>query len=587
MIHFEKLTVRNFMSIGNVPMGYDFEENKTYLVHGANGSGKSCILLDGLTFALFGKAFRNINLNGIPNSINKNECEVVLEFRIGPNKYKIERGLRPHYLNLYVNGELRKKEAGKIDYQKFLEKQILRLDERTYRQIVILGSKDYIPFMKLSTGARRVVVEDLLDLNIFSVMGNVTKSKLAGLMTDVRTNEMQIKNLEQLIAETVNTLDQLKTTGDEYVLNKQEEIANHRRSIEVIEADIDRTEKEIDDLLLTENPEQELDGLRQLQLRIVENATTIKAQVNSLNKDNLFFETNDTCSTCRQPISEEFKFGIINENNAKLAKYNETLETATSHKCKVEEKIKNQNALIAQISTKRNQVNLYKLDAQGTNRIIETLVNDIEAHSKKEGSNLGFYEQRLVDLNRDLSAAKQKDSEMMALGRRLSYIHEMLKDGGIKAKIVETYLPLINKLVRHYMDVMESNIDFQFDEKFNEIIKSRFRDNFLYANFSEGEKLRIDLALLFTWREISRLRNSAATNVVIFDEIGDSSLDSEGFECFMKILSEEKEKQCVVIISHSPEKIAGKCDRIYEYAKVKNFTALKSLTMNDTGHSLT
>lgn len=588
MIHFDKLTAKNFMSIGNVPIGYEFEIGQTYLVKGVNGSGKSSLLLDGLTFALYGKAFRNINLAGLANSINRKDCVVTLDFHIGNVKYRIERGLYPTFFNFYVNGKLREKEASKHDYQKHLEKQILRLDERTYRQIVILGSKAYVPFMQLGAGARRVVVEELLELGIFSVMNNVTKTKMAALMTDAKINESNIKIIQNSISETTGIIEQLRSTGDEYTLQKQEQIDKMRASVDALEDEIIKTEQKIDELLENSDLDMEIDGLRTFMMKIIEQASRAKAELSKIDKEIKFFETNDICSTCHQEIDEEFKGNICDGNHKKADQYRKALLVAETEKTKADANIATKTAALELVRGFRHDVKISRTDIEGKNKMIKSLILDIENHSKKEGSNISVYEHKLAEANTQLQLARDLDSDIMTKGRRLAYIHEMLKDGGIKTKIIETYLPLINKLVSRYMEIMESDIQFQFDDKFSEIIKSRHRDNFEYASFSEGEKLRIDLALLFTWREISRLRNSASTNLVIFDEIGDSSLDENGFECFMKILAEEKAKQCVILISHSPEKIAGKCDRVYSYKKEKNFTTLESLTINEeVGASLT
>jgi DNA repair exonuclease SbcCD ATPase subunit len=584
MIVFKTLEVKNFMSIGNVPMGYDFENGKTYLIHGKNGSGKSAILLDGLMFALYGKAFRAIGNGQIINSINGKDCMATVEFSIGQTEYKVQRGLKPNILKIWINGNLRERDAATMDYQKFLEGSVLRMDEKTFRQIVILGSKAYIPFMQLPTNSRRIVVEDLLSLGIFTIMGRVTKERLNGLMTEAKNNESDIRNTQRSIEETQSVIEQLKYSGGEYALQKQSEIDRNRAEIADAEAKIAAKQDEILKLTDGNDPSGEAKKLQALMNSIQENVSKVRVNLGRLTKENDFFAKNDVCSTCHQNISPEFKIEITQKNTIQIGEFNGMIELADRKKTETSAKIEQHNETLARIRELNEEIRDLQAEVRSHYKVIDVLLADIEKHSKKEGSNIGFYETKLVELNSRLTSVKQRDVEIVASARRLTYIFEMLREGGgIKVKIIETYLPLINKLIKHYMDIMEANIEFSFDEKFNEVIKSRHRDNFVYANFSEGEKLRIDLCMLFAWREISRLRNSAATNLVIFDEIGDSSLDGEGFDCFMKIIGEEKPKQCVVIISHSPEKIVNKCDRIYEYHKVRGFTALKSMQTSDTG----
>lgn len=587
MIEFKSVFVRNFMSIGNKPLGYKFHNGEINLVIGPNGSGKSCILLDGLTFALFGNAFRKINNDQVINSINEKNCLATVEFSIGKSEFKVERGIKPRMLNIYENGKLRDKESTMPEQQRYLEQNILRLDERTFRQIVILGSKEYVPFMRLKTSHRRTVIEDLLNLSIFSSMGDIIKKRLSALMNEARASEIECRLLENNIQEIQDLLSKVQGGDDAFLKAKQNEINSIRKDVKARQKDIATHEKEVNKRLkslLEKHAQVTVDEItndfENQKFKILDMTSQGNALLNRLVKDGKFFAEHDNCPTCHQGIDDAFRAKSINDVDKKIATLKLGMTASTEKLRAVEGEISKVNTVVKEIVELQHTIAGLQNDIRYREAALISINNDILTHTDHANSNVQEFYGKLTAANEKLNVMKQRETELMLEGHQLTYIHELVKDGGIRNKIILTYLPLINSLMLKYLEMMEADINFTFDEGFNETIKNRNRDNFSYDNFSEGQKLRIDLAILFTFREISRLRNSTATNLVIFDEIGDSSLDMEGFEAFNGILREEKEKQCVVIISHSPEKIMGKVDRIYEYALEKNFTTLKSYTEN-------
>lgn len=581
MIRFKRIKVKNFLSVGNAPMGYDFEEGKVYLVHGQNGSGKSCILLDGLNFALYGKAFRNINKDQIVNSINEKDCRVELEFSIGKNNYKIERGIRPGIFNIWVNGKKREREAKKIDYQKFLEKNILRMNEKTFKQIVILGSRAYVPFMQLPAAARRTVIEDLLELSVFSLMGRITGDKLKSLASDYRTKEMEIKNVESLISENEGILEKLKEAKSDLNVQKGQRLEELKQELEGVQGKIEQSKE-----FLESNASEQLNSDIDEREKFIQKASGVvahaKSKVKSFEKENFFFEENSICPVCHQGIDDHWKEEMVEKNQSTIEELKQGIEKTHKKTTERKQELKELKEQLKRINETVLDLKSLEYQKQTVEKAIETIEGEIENQSVFDEDNINHYVAKLESLSDNKDVLKESAQEMFQIAKKYKYISEMLKDGGIKTKIIDSYLPAINSLIHSYMKTMESDIDFQFDSKFNETIKSRNRDQFSYGNFSEGEKMRIDLCLLFTWREISRKRNSSATNLMILDEIGDSSLDETGFDALMGILGEEKDNQCTIIISHNPEKISSKCDRVYEYNKVKGFTNLKSMKENTT-----
>ena len=578
MIEFRSIEVKNFLGVGNVPMGYTFSNGEAYLVCGTNGSGKSSILLDGLNFALYGTPFRNINNDQLVNSINEKDCLAVLKVVIDGKEYRIERGLKPRVFNIFENGVLRQKESTIPEQQKSFEELILKMDQKTFRQIVILGSKSYIPFMRLKASHRRAVIEDLLNIGIFSEMGAIIKEKLSAFAIQAREIDVELRLINQSIQSTQELLDnetngtfQQKTANEinEFIqlrANKQQQ----RNCLMEMGREKMAEKRDLPDMMAVQ---RELD-----QYWKAENQGVLVKR--RISKEIDFFRKEEVCPTCHQDIDHQFRELQLQRRTAEA----ETLETGFQ---KIRSLVADANEKLKAIREFEQQMAEIKAKIDGVDREIAEIQHSIEMvgsklsdHKDELDKNRENLNRKIEELTSQLREVKDRQHQLLFDGRILSSVLEMVKDSGIRQKIIETYLPFINSQINLYLKAMNSDVHFVFDEMFNEIIKSRHRTEFSYDNFSEGEKLRIDLAVLFTFREISRKRNSSSTNLLIFDEIGDSSLDADGFDCFMKILKSNNEKQCFVIISHTPEKITSHVNRIYEYEKLNNFTHLKAYFEN-------
>lgn len=569
MIIFNKIRYKNILSTGNKFVEINLNKNPTTLIIGKNGSGKSQ-MIDALTFALYGKAFRKIILAQLVNSINKKKLVVELEFTIGTTNFKIERGLYPATFKIYIDNVLKKQEAAYKDYQKYLENNILKMSEKTFRQIVVLGSTSYIPFMRLTTGDRRLVVEDLMDIQVFSLMNFIIKNRTSNIEDKYNEVLNNLKILNNSLELKKQHLKEMKGKTVEQIEDNNIEIEKNNNRINDIKKNIDDIRSEIKllsnniiDKKELENSKSKIDGFR----------IQIKSNIDKYDKRINFLKDSTHCPTCEQQIEESFKVNHICETNKKKDISLSGLTKARNEINKITSKLNDiQNILI---SIQGKEKDIYKLNGELStlNTHISKLISD---NKKLIGIDNSFFDESVLDdIVKEINKYKEERNNKSSDLYYYSIIIELLKDSGIKSKIIRSYLPIINKLIRKYLDILEFNIDFRFDESFTETIISRNRYNFSYANFSEGEKMRIDLCLLFTWRELSRLRNSAATNILIFDEIGDSSLDSEGFEAFMKIIDESAKNQNVFIISHKGDIMTDKFRDVIRFDKVGNFTEIK------------
>jgi DNA repair exonuclease SbcCD ATPase subunit len=571
MILFKSLKWRNFLSTGNNWTEIDFLQNKTTLVVGHNGAGKST-MLDALSFALFGKPHRNINKPQLINSINNKDCSVEVVFTVAGSEYKIIRGLKPTVFEIYKNNILLNQESHNKEYQKILEQNILKLNHKSFHQIVVLGSSSFIPFMQLPAQHRREVIEDLLDINIFSKMNTILKEKNSVLKDQIRDVEYRLEVMK-------NKIDtQRKYIGDINRINK-----DLKEQKETVIKDLEKEQSSLieanDDLLLKvqhqgaiwptkfDKAQKKLNQLQQYQTQF---NTNIKAVV----KEAKFFEENCTCPTCSQDISNEVKEEKSKAASTKakelmvaIEKIKEDIETTTQEIKVAQENLDNVSSWQYQLNN--NASTISRIEKQ-----INLLWNEIN---------------NLTDTTSDICVAKadlesfveQKESmmeEKLKYNEQYQYnaaIAEMLKDTGIKTKIVKQYLPVINKLVNQYLQILDFFVHFNLDESFNESIRSRHRDSFSYPSFSEGEKQRIDLALLFTWRQVAKMKNSVATNLLVLDETFDSSLDYEGVDNLMKIIYSLDESTNVFVISHKGDILDGKFESKIEFIKDKNFSKIK------------
>jgi DNA repair exonuclease SbcCD ATPase subunit len=571
MILFRSLKWKNFLSTGNNWTEVDFLTHKTTLVVGHNGAGKST-MLDALSFALFGKPHRNINKPQLVNSINNKDCLVEVIFSVSGSTFKIIRGLKPQIFEIYKNNILINQEAHNKEYQKVLEQNILKLTHKSFHQIVVLGSSSFIPFMQLTSQHRREVIEDLLDINIFSKMNQLLKEKNSVLKDKVREVDYKI----EVIKNKIDT--QKKYIGDINRINK--DLKEQKEfNISSLKTEISQLVQENDGLILKIDQQSgiwptKIDKGQKKQTQLITYQSQFKTDIKALVKEARFFEENCTCPTCSQNIEEELKTNKLKKASAKA----KDLQAAL---IKLEEELNETNQSLKSAQEMMDQVREWQQKANGNSQTMRRLEQQVDALFD-EISNL-------TDTSSDISVAKtdlesfmnEKDSlmeERLKHNEQYQYnavIAEMLKDTGIKTKIVKQYLPVINKLVNQYLQVLDFFVHFNLDESFTESIRSRHRDSFSYASFSEGEKQRIDLALLFTWRQVAKMKNSVSTNLLILDETFDSSLDYEGVDNLMKIIYSLDDSTNVYVISHKGDILDGKFENKIEFMKEKNFSKIK------------
>lgn len=585
MIRFKRLFYKNFLSVGRDGIEYLFQDNSICVIHGRNGSGKS-VAIDALNYSLYGKAFRKINVPQLVNSINQKELVVEVEFEIGKRHYKIVRGMRPQVFLIWVDGQEVKEDSNNRDFQKFLENQILRMDERTFKQVVVLGSKAYIPFMQLSASHRRTVVEDFLDLGIYAAMKRVLSGKMSELKSEIKNRENALSNKEGNLEWLRNNIKNNTQKGfEEQAFQAKERLKELKQKLQSKKEELAKAKSELQELQ-SKDWQTALSSAEENLSNLEKQIYALKFREKNYNKELKFYRENDVCGTCHQDIPENFKKNQIASHEKEI----QEIQSQHSEKENAVKELRNRIAAAKnQIDSLQRKIQqVYQIE-KDISYIKDSIKNDLSLHenlvekSQKAQNDLEEKERELLDeINVMKDALKEKKKEALVQYEA----SELLHDNGIKSQIVSAYLPTINKLIRKYLDIMEFNIDFRFDSNFKEEIRSRYRDNFSYGNFSEGQKLRIDLALLFTWREIAKVKNSCATNLLIFDEIGDSSLDLDGFECFMKILKANQEGQCVMVISHTPEKIMSKADRVYEFDLKNNFTHLVSIEKRENENSI-
>ena len=570
IINFNKIRWKNFLSTGNDFIEVNLQTPGITLIIGKNGSGKSTIL-DALTFALFGKAFRNINKPQLVNSITKANTIVELEFVIGKNEYKIVRGLKPNVFKIFINGSLLNQTAETKDYQDILEKNILRFSYKTFCQVVILGSASYIPFMQLPLQTRREIIESIFDLEIFSAMNIILKQIIAQNDQEISNNQIEAKINNEKILLLKKHLIEIQNKNKEYIQEKYNIIKSCERKIHENKEIISQLQAEKNILLQSVTQKEEYEKkLHEIKLLI----SKLSNKSNIIQTEISFFEKNDICPTCKQNINEEFKHFKIQENKSALEKIKaaqiELHEKQESFHNLLLEIIQTQQKIVEiekNITMKNTENSVLKKQIETTNYEIEKLNEELQFQANNES--IADLEKRQIELVKEYN-------ELME--NRLIYnnISSLLKDEGIKTKIINQYIPVINKLINKYLSDFDLFVDFQFNEQFKETIKSRFRDDFTYESFSEGEKQKIDLAIMLTWRTIAKTRNSLNTNLLILDEIIDSSLDLNSTDDLLKILYDHSKNNSVFVISHR-ESLHDKFNNVLKFTKTKNFTTMNSL----------
>ena len=568
MIKFQKLKFRNFLSTGNYFTEIVFDRSPNTLVIGENGSGKST-MLDALCFVLFGKAFRSINKPQLVNSINLKDCLVECEFSIGKKEYRVIRGIKPSVFEIYCNTELVNQDAAMKDYQEYLEKFILKLNYKSFTQIVILGSASFVPFMQLSAADRRDIIEDLLDIQIFSTMNSLLKDRTQENKESISSN----KQLTEVKAATFNLqqahINKLKSNDDDLIKKYNEEIQKHNTNIELVNESTSSLLSECEKITKEIRDKAEIESKLK---KITKIESQIESNVSKFRKDISFFHQNDDCPTCRQEIEKDFKTEQIKTLESKITESEDGLKKLENTLIEQQKKLniivdKQQQLQNLQMSIATNNTTVLE-----TNKFIVNIQKQIDA-LKKDNTSMEKENEKLDAMRAELNEYEKERKTLLEERTYLDAAALLLKDGGIKTKIVKQYLPIINKLVNKYLASFDFFVNFNLDESFKETIKSRHRDEFSYASFSEGEKQRIDMALMLTWRAVAKLKNSANTNLLILDEVFDSSLDTNGTEYLMSILHMLEDVN-LFVISHKGDILQDKFRSIIKFQKINNFSRI-------------
>lgn len=565
MILFKSIKYKNFLSTGNVFTEIKLNEHDTTLIIGENGAGKSTFL-DAITYALFGKPFRNINKSQLINSVNGKECVVEITFDIAPRKYKIIRGIKPNIFEIYCDGDLLNQDARAKDYQDQLEKLILKMNYKSFTQIVILGSTNFTPFMQLSAPDRRVVIEDLLDIQIFSSMNAIVKTKLSRYKEEANSLKVQIDSVKGKIELHKKHLDELKRNNQEIIDAKKKELKDNQEELSTLASLYTELESQINELSVAisdeETNQKKYSKLNVLEGKIENNILKIKNDID-------FYSNNSTCPTCDQ---------AINNKDEKVHSCNDKISELTQGLTKLKEESDNLLIRINEIRSVQKEITTLQqklvettANSNKVNKYITKLEGEIVALQTKPTMSTEFKSQSKELLN-ELQRHNDARKEAVANQQNYDIVSQLLKDGGIKSKIIKQYIPVINKLVNKYLTAMDFFVNFTMDEEFKETIKSRHRDDFCYDNFSEGEKKRIDLALLFTWRAVAKLKNSANTNLLIFDEVFDGALDQNGTEEFLKLINMDDAN--IFVITHKSDQMVDKFKHTIRFSKVKNFSQM-------------
>jgi DNA repair exonuclease SbcCD ATPase subunit len=553
LIKFKSVRYKNFLSTGNKVSEININDTRTTLMIGTNGAGKSTFL-DAISFGLFGKPFRKVKLGQLVNSINQKNCMVELEFDVGGKEYLIKRGLKPAKFEIYVNGTMNDQMASARDSQDFLERYVLRMNERSFRQIVVLGSGSFIPFMRLGAGDRRSIIEELLDIQIFSVMNDLVKNRIGDNKDNLTNCEHQIELLEQAIRIQEEHLKSIQDNNEDAIREKKEELDQCEKQITDLNEEISGFREKIQDYNSKQTKYRKLTDFKS---KITSKKAHICGQIKLVTE-------NSECPECTQAITDEHQGKVTKKLGVKNDELDEAITDIDGQMLEVVQRINEIEDILTKISEKSNSISgIEEYSGRLKKRLAETL-HPVESSSDDE----------LSKRKNDLDDARNTKYDIQSKKHHLNTVQELLKDSGIKTVIIRNYLPLINQLINKYLSALNFYINFQLDEAFNETIKSRGRDAFQYGSFSEGEKLRIDLALLFTWREVAKLKSSVATNLLVLDEIFDSSLDSTGVEDFLGILNSLGDDTHAFVISHKGDQILDKFGRVITVEKEQNFSKI-------------
>ena len=569
MILFKTVRYKNFLSSGNVFTQIDLDRSKTTLIIGDNGAGKST-MLDALTFGLFGKPFRNVNKPQLVNSVNEREAVVEVEFLVGKKHILVRRGIKPNFFEIETDGTQLQQNANVRDFQEFLEKNVLKLNYKSFTQIVILGNSSFVPFMQLRAADRRDIIEDLLDIQIFSSMNNILKSYAIDNKIKIDENKLARDLLENKIDLKENYILQLKRKTKTLITKYEKDIKKSLDEKDSRIKQIDEINKSVEEFL---NEVSDAKQVNDKHDKLTEYQRSILRNVDSEQKNISFFESNDDCPTCKQNIDHAFKHKEIIQKQKKIEEFKSAVD-------KIDGELDETRNRLSAIQSIQENIQNHQTTIQSINNGISV----IDQYVKKQQENINHLEQDTGDINDERKKLKEYGKEFKEIEVQTEelieekFIHEtarnILKDEGIKSRIIKQYLPIMNKLINKYLTQMNFFVSFNLDENFNEEIKSRYRDDFTYDSFSEGEKMRIDLSLLFTWRTVAKLKNSVNTNLLILDEVFDSSLDGEGTDEFMKIVNEQGTTTNVFVISHKGDTLYDKFRVHMKFEKRKNFSVI-------------
>ena len=560
---------KNFLSTGNNFTEINLDKNRTTLISGENGAGKTT-LLDAITFVLFGKPYRNINIPQLPNSINEKDCIVEIEFLSGGVEYKIRRGIAPKLFEVYKSGKMMDQDAKSKDYQKMLEETILKMNYKSFCQVVILGSTNYVPFMRLPAADRRSIVEDLLDINVFSIMNTLLKSRMAQMKIDIAELEHKIELQKEKTIAQKRHIEILANKNKETIDRHEKEIQESNEQIEEHQKEIDEKRKKIEEMIQMSsqiNVDTEIQKLSDL-------GKTIHMEMKKLDKDISFYSSNDHCPSCSQKIDCEHKEKVLTEKNTKKSELEKGMQLQEKQMTKLSEKLVEKNTINNKILLEQRMIHEIDNQVSATNKYVKKLRTDIDS-IQSDTKNIDEEQAKLKEMGqvgKELVENKLKLNDDMQYYSLASFL---MKDTGIKSKIIKYYLPIMNKIINKYLAQMDFFVQFELNDSFEETIKSRHRDIFTYDSFSEGEKRKIDLSLLFAWRAVAQLKNSLNCNLLIFDEVLDGSLDDVATESFLSILKGLDKGTNIFVISHkSKELLQDKFQDHITFIKRNNFSKI-------------